>query len=520
MPTKSEVVASEVTNLLRARTPILWVVTNEEARVEGYLASAAASANYTTKYWDAGQGLTSMDGEALNANADIGDVLRIIEDSNSTRTVWVLKGVNVWLENGLVSAVPVRQFCNLGRKLPTLTRNEAQAVIVISKTASVPDDLVGVVTIIEWPLPDADELAKLLDDSLEVLPADMREQAIVGMKTDIIVAAGGMTGVQASRAFAKSVVSTRKIDPVIVAQDKKRIVSGIDGLTWYDPLPGGMDAIGGLDVLKGWLISRKSAYTPSARAYGLKMPSGAVLVGVPGCGKSLTPQAIATFWGVPLLKLDMGALKSKFVGDSERKLREVFKIVETIGRCVLWLDEIEKAMAGATDGSADGGVSSDALGYFLTWMQERQGGAFVIATANDVSRLPPELTRAGRFDKVFFVDLPNVFERADILISSLRRRRPSSKWLEIDLKDVADATPGFSGAEMAAIVDDAMYLAFEDGEREVATADMLKAAGSIRPRTPADMVERLRKWSQTNAELATTPIAANSQKSGAHQIDF
>jgi SpoVK/Ycf46/Vps4 family AAA+-type ATPase len=233
-----------------------------------------------------------------------------------------------------------------------------------------------------------------------------------------------------------------------------------------------------------------------------------MLAGIPGCGKSLTAKAIATAWGVPLLRLDLGALKSKFVGDSEANIRKAFGVIEAIGRCVVWLDEIEKALSGATQGAADGGVSSDALGAILSWMQERQGEAFVIATANDVQNLPPELLRKGRFDEIWWVDLPTPTERADILLASLRAHGRDAGIFNssADIKRIVDATGGFTGSEIAAIVPDALFGAFSDGGREIDTDDLLNAARTVVPlsRTAAEKIERLRQWAADRARPATS----------------
>jgi SpoVK/Ycf46/Vps4 family AAA+-type ATPase len=237
-----------------------------------------------------------------------------------------------------------------------------------------------------------------------------------------------------------------------------------------------------------------------------------MLVGVPGCGKSLTAKAIATAWSVPLLRVDLGALKSKFVGDSEANLRKVFKLIEAIGRCVVWFDEIEKALQGATSGSADGGVSSDALGSVLSWMQERQGEAFVIATANDVSTLPPELLRKGRFDEIWFVDLPTTDERAAVLSAAMRSHGRGD--VAVNAAKVAKVTEGFTGSEIAAIVPDALYTAFEDGAREITTEDLVGAALTVVPlsKTAAEKITKLRDWAAGRARPASAAEAAPKAK--------
>jgi len=260
-----------------------------------------------------------------------------------------------------------------------------------------------------------------------------------------------------------------------------------------------------LEGVKGWLMGRTLAYSPEARAYGLPAPKGAMLVGVPGCGKSLLAKAFATGLGVPLLRLDMGALKSKFVGESEGNFRKALRVVETVGRCVLWIDEIEKALAGATQGAADGGVSSDALGTLLSWMQDRPGEAFVIATANKVEDLPPELLRKGRFDEIFFVDLPNEDERKSVLAATLRKHGRSK--IEVDADKVAAATDGYTGSEIAEIVPDAMFAAFADGKREITSDDLLTAAATVVPlsKTAAEKIKTLREWAKGRARPASLP---------------
>jgi SpoVK/Ycf46/Vps4 family AAA+-type ATPase len=229
------------------------------------------------------------------------------------------------------------------------------------------------------------------------------------------------------------------------------------------------------------------------------------LVGVPGCGKSLTAKAIATAWGVPLLRLDLNALKSKFVGESEGNLRRALQTIEAIGRCVVWLDEIEKALSGATQGAADGGVSSDALGTVLNWMQERSGEAFVVATANDIEALPPELLRKGRFDEMFFVDCPNAMERESVLKAALSSNGRAAILDMIHGPTVAEATDGFTGAEIAALVPDALYLAFADGAREITTEDLIEAARSVVPltKTASEKITRLRAWAASRCRPAT-----------------
>jgi SpoVK/Ycf46/Vps4 family AAA+-type ATPase len=323
------------------------------------------------------------------------------------------------------------------------------------------------------------------------------------MRDAAIDAAVGLSGEEAQACYARSLVQTGRIDPALVAREKKGIIAKAGVLEWYDPLPGGLDAVGGLGNLKDWLVVRGSAWSAEARRYGLPAPRGAFLVGISGCGKTLTAKACATAWDVPLIKMDLGALKSKFVGESEANIRKAFRVVEAIGRCVLWFDEIEKALGGATQGAADGGVSSDALGTILTWMQERQGEAFVLATANDIEALPPELTRAGRFDAIFFVDTPTEKERVEVLRAALTAFGKQD--VGIKLERVAAACGQFTGAEIAALVPEAMFKAFADGKREITTEDLTAGARDVVPlvTSSAEKIRKLREWGASRARPAS-----------------
>lgn len=526
--TKSIKIADDVSALLRARNPLLWVVTKEEARVERYLIGAASSAGYKTWTWDVAQGVKSWDGKAGPANlndpgAMFSMIAQRVEDKyTKERSVWIMRDLPIWMQ-GPPGATPLRQLRNLVRVLPSAGRDNAQAIILISPSADVPAELANHCTVIDWPLPDREEIGQLLDEAIEVLPDEMKATAAPNGKRDAAIdAAIGLSGEEAQACFAKSLVQLRRIDPVAVASEKKRVIAREKVLEYYDPIPGGLDAVGGLESLKAWLVERSMAYSPAARAYGLPLPKGCLLVGVPGCGKSLSAKAIATAWQVPLLRLDLGALKSKFVGESEATLRRALRVVDAVGRCVLWIDEIEKALQGATSGSADGGVATDQLGAVLNWMQERAGGAFIVATSNDVEGLPPELLRKGRFDEMWFVDTPTESERVEILMASLKSFGRSLS--QEDAVKVAGYTDGFTGAEIAAIVPDAMFAAFADGQRDVLEGDLLEAAAKVVPltKTAAEKVERLRKWAASRARNASVAdkTAAKKQKGFARVLDI
>lgn len=530
--TKADQQAADVTALLRARNSLLWIVSREEARVEGYLMEAAAAAGYACRGWDVAAGATDMGGKKLTIGSnDPGDMLQAIQQratEGRERCVWIMRDLPPWLA-GSIGMTTCRMLRNVTRMLPTVARDSAQAIIILSPDGNVPPELSNSATVIEWPLPDRDEIARILDASIDGLPEEIKAKAAPnGTRDAAIDAAVGLSGEEAAACYARSLVQLRRIDPATVAQEKKRVVAREKVLEWYDPIPGGLDAVGGLDLLKGWLVSRRSAYSPAARAYGLPAPKGALLVGIPGCGKSLTAKAVATAWGVPLLKLDLNALKSKFVGESEGNLRRALRTIEAIGRCVVWIDELEKALAGATGGGADGGVSMDALGTVLNWMQERAGEAFVIATANDVTSLPPELMRKGRFDEIWWVDLPTYVERDQILKAALRShgRQEFAARQDADADgewdEIAEATNRFTGSEIASLVPDAMFVAFADGAREITTADLVVAAKTVVPmsKTSAEKILKLREWSVGRARAATTPEILSVGTIAGRKIDF
>jgi hypothetical protein len=517
---RSQQVSADVTALLRARNPLIWVVTREEGRAESHLIEASAAAGYVPTMWDVAAGFTAMDGASIDSDmTDPGTALRWIDSRSrgSRRGVWIMRDLAPWLD-GPIGLTTVRQLRNFARNVVKVGRDNAQAIIVLSPSSAVPAELSNHCTVIEWPLPDRAEISAMFDAAIEALPDEMQAAATPD-REGAIDAAVGLSGEEAQATFAYSLVKRRVIDPLIVAGEKRRVISREGVLEWVEPLKGGLDAVGGLDVLKSWLVSRRAAFSVAAREYGLPAPRGALLVGVPGSGKSLTAKAVASAWGVPLLRLDLNGLKGGLVGESEANLRRSLRVIEAIGRCVVWLDELEKALAGSTQGASDGGVSADALGTVLSWMQERQGEAFVIATANDPTKLPPELMRKGRFDDVWFVDVPTAFERGDILATTLLRYQRGGSL--VDIPSVVAATEGFTGVEVAELVPSAMYLGFADG-RDIVTSDLIYAAQQVVPltKTSADKIEALRAWGAGRARRATSQGRAPLAAAASRDLDF
>lgn len=529
----------ELRYLLQARNVLLWVPSPEERRVEREIAKAAAKCGHQTVFWDCASGARDA---ATGEHVDLGefdtnpavvfDAIRkgyapmrpkLGDDGkalpNSTTgepllepqhvpCVWVLRDLDRWLGEPVLE----RGLKTLARDLQEVTQADHLAVVVVlTHSAEVPAGLRGLARVLDWPLPTRDEIGAVLAR----VKADNHAMVEGGEDGAAIDAAAGLAMEDAHDAFLYSIVSNkRRIVPSVVAGRKKAVIDRERVLTWYPSDPRGLDAIGGLGELKRWLQERRLALSPEAREYGLPAPKGLFLTGPPGNGKSLTAKAVASAWGgIPLLKLDMGALVSKWQGESQQNIRHALKIAEAVAPCVLWADEIEKALAGATGHSGDNGVSADQLGTLLTWLQEHEGAVFVVATSNDPLKLPPELTRKGRFDEIFYVGLPSARDREAVLHSALSKHAWSAGqgypaiFPSLEPELVAEATDGFSGAEVAELVPSAMFTAFADGRRPLRTADLLDAARRTVPvsRSRAEHIAALEAWAKTRARFAAEP---------------
>ena len=362
-------------------------------------------------------------------------------------------------------------------------------------------------TRVALPAPELDDYRRVLDQVLREAGARMRVQ--VSLTADetsqLLTNLRGVTLMESERILTRLIIEDGKLDASditrVVAAKRESIAK--DGVLQYVPADAGMNDVIGLAGLKSWLAKRRLILTEPARAsqFGLSFPKGLLLLGVPGCGKSLCAKAVAKEWALPLLRLDAGALYDKYVGETEKNFRKAMETAERVAPAVLWIDEIEKAFA-AGGGDADGGLSTRLLGSFLTWLQDRHGDVFVVATANDIERLPPEFLRKGRFDEIFFVDLPGAMARAAIFALHLANRgQPPPKF---DCVALAAAADGFSGAEIEQAVVSALYSAFA-GRSALTTATLLAEVKATRPlsQTMGDKLRALREWARdktVNAE--------------------
>ncbi len=501
---------SELDTLIRARNPLLWLVSSEEQRVDALLEEMAQAHGKVLLGWSITKGLHRLGGARAQPPPGEGTedplvALKAVGTYGEPSLV-LLKDFHPYLAEPRV----VRALRELGHAL----KSTYTTVIVLAPVLQLPVELEKEMSVLDVPLPTFRDLAELLRDIIGVVRTGGK--ATVDLKREegeqLVKAALGLTLQEAENAFAKAIAEDQRLDASDIQRvmEEKRQVIRKSGLLEYYPAEHDLHAVGGLENLKDWLARRAAAFGEAARRFGLPEPKGLLLLGVQGCGKSLTAKAIASQWTLPLLRLDVGRIFSGLVGSSEENLRRAIRVAESAAPAVLWVDEIDKALAGATSGSeSDAGVSARVLGTFLTWLQEKKAAVFVVATANRVEGLPPELMRKGRFDEIFFIDLPDGRERAEILAIHLRHRGRDPA--AFDLAQVAARAPNFSGAELEQVVVEGLYLAFAQGA-DLATAHLLAAVAQTFPLavTLAEEVERLRVWAARRTRPASRKAAVSA----------
>ena len=428
------------------------------------------------------------------------EALKAIDDLPK-KTIVLLRDFHLFLEE--TDPIVLRKL----KDALSLGKSNSRHLVIVGCRLCLPPELEREIIVVEFPLPGKAQLGTALDGILEsaALPALGAES-----REAVLEAASGMTTIEAENAFALSVVEEKIVAPAVVAREKGKAVKK-NGLLEIIETPESLDCIGGLDVLKTWLLKRKDAFTRRATDYGLPAPKGLLILGVAGTGKSLTAKATAKVSGVPLLKLDAGRLFASLVGQSESNLRAVVQTAEAVAPCVLWIDEIEKGFSGSrSSGATDGGTSARVLGSFLSWMQEKKAPVFVTATANDVSQLPPEMLRKGRWDELFFVDLPNQAEREAIW--SIQIGKYGRKPADFDLVQLARATDGLTGSEIESVFVEALFAGFDRNAEpnDLTVAQVLTDFVPL-SKLMAEQMTALRSWAKGRARLAT-PLATTDRK--------
>lgn len=496
----------DATNLIKARYPYICIVTPEEERVEESICAIAAARGMAVVAWSFTEGFKILHNPKKTGFA-VKEDPKMIDPVNALNTISTETfpdGDILYIMRDFHPFISDVRTCRRLRDLVPSLPMQRKCVIFLGPVLKIPQELDKDVSVLDWAYPDRSELMMVLHASIE--NCEGNDKFIPGLsatnegKETIVDALCGLTRTEATNVLSKSLVSTRTYDLSVIMAEKRSMIRKSGILEYYDTQP---QAVGGLDNLKTWLNKRRLAYTPAARKAGLPVPHGVLLVGVPGCGKSLSAKAVAANWGMPLIRLDVGKVFGSLVGQSEEAIRKALKTAEAAAPCVLWIDEIEKGFSGTgSSDRSDGGTSSRVFGTFITWMQEKTSSVFVIATANDVRGLPPELLRKGRFDEIFFVDLPTNEEKEVILGIHLKKNGINAG--KIDIRKIAAACNGFSGAELEQVVIEGMYETFDGDGVNLTTDVLLGIAGVTVPlsATRPEQISAMKAWAAKGARAA------------------
>jgi len=485
----------EIEILVRAKYPILFVSSWEERRVEEAIREVSQKLNRQLHTWSVTQGMQPAVKRAsgpVKASSLPGELEALAQIHESAEfTIFLMKDFHPYMKDTRV----VRLLRDLANRL----RGKAQTLIFVSPTLTLPTELEKDITVLEYPLPEQAEISTQLDEILEA----MKDTPLVDttltdeMRESIVRSAQGLTADEIESALARSLVEDRKLTVDKIIEEKKQIVRKTGMLEFY-PSSSSMKDVGGHDLLKDWLNKRSKSFTDAARDFGIPYPKGILIIGVQGCGKSLVAKAVSSAYNLPMLKMDVGRIFGSLVGQSEQNMRRAIAIAESLAPCVLWIDELEKGFAGMNGGVSDSGTTARVFSTFLTWMQEKTKPVFLIATGNNVAQLPPELMRKGRFDEIFFVDLPDEKEREEIFNIHLKKRNRDPKKFKV--KELASITDGFSGAEIEQLVVGALNAAFF-ADRELTFKDIKFEADNQVPlsRMMSEDIAELREWARMRA---------------------
>ena len=495
---------------LKAGVSAIYVESSEWGRFHADIEECCTKVDKTLCCWNKMDHLSYIIKPREESNNDLSDVdlndfdlseftnvLKYLAKGGLKDTVCVLELVDSHLQD----AEAAEQFAVMLRKLPL----HKSHVVILSPVLNIPKILEREFAVLDLSLPGRGDIRTLLTNEAKKYKISSPDDA-----NPILDAVRGLGATEIRNAFAKAAVQyggiTAEEIPFLIAE-KEQIIRKTGYLTFVRT-DEKMDSVGGLIELKKWLRTRKHAFGKKAREAKLNAPKGVLLLGVPGTGKSLCAKAVAREWKMPLLRLDMGSIFSSGVGDSEANMRNAIKTAEGLAPCVLWIDEIEKGVSGSTGGELDGGTSMRVFGSFLTWMQEKQKEVFVFATANNIARLPPEMLRKGRFDEIFFVDLPGTEERKKIFKIHLSRKRQTLESIDID--KLARETEGFSGSEIETIVNEALFTSYESVHKGgktpvVSETNLLEEKSKITPlsATMKETIGDLRKWAKSRCRKAS-----------------
>jgi SpoVK/Ycf46/Vps4 family AAA+-type ATPase len=478
----------ELTLLLKARYPVIFINTIEEDRVEYVIRKhIKTNLNRSIYSWDFVDGYTNNPNNEGFAKRNPLQALELVERLTAeTPAIFLLKDFNRFLTDISIS----RKLKNIGR----LLKLQPKTIIIIGSEFNIPNELQDLVTIIQFQLPVEAEISQELTRLIKSLNIEVESDLFESLTQ----ACQGLSLERIRRVLSKIIATHKTIDQksiTILLNEKKQIISQTEILEYWS-VNEKITNIGGVKNLKDWLKKRKSSFGIQASNYGLPTPRGLLLVGIQGTGKSLTAKAIATEWQLPLLKLDVGKLFGGIVGESESRLRQMIEVSETLAPCILWIDEIDKAFS-INETNGDSGTSNRVLATFISWLSEKTKPVFVVATANNIDRLPLEIIRKGRFDEIFFLDLPQKQEREQIFKIHIQEFRPNS-WELFDYIKLAQLSESFSGAEIKQSIIEAMYHAFYE-EREFTTEDICFALNELIPlaQLESNQTKKLQSWASS-----------------------
>jgi len=475
----------ELTLLLKARYPIIYINTIEEDRVEYIIRKyIKTSLNRSIYSWDFIDGYTNNPNNEGFAKRNPVQALELVERLTAqTPALFLLKDFNRFLTDVSIS----RKLKNISRIL----KLQPKTIIIIGSELNIPKELSDLITILQFQLPVESEINYELKRLIESLNIEIDQQILESLTR----ACQGLSLERIRRVLSKIIATYKTIDEnsiKLLLNEKKQIISQTEILEYWS-VEETISKIGGVDNLKNWLKKRQTSFGVQASTYGLPTPRGLLLVGIQGTGKSLTAKAIANEWQLPLLKLDVGKLFGGIVGESESRLRQMIEVAETISPCILWIDEIDKAFNNNSS-TGDSGTSNRVLATFISWLSEKTKPVFVVATANNVDILPLEIIRKGRFDEIFFLDLPQKQEREQIFKIHIQEFRPN-RWELFDYSKLAQLSEAFSGAEIRQSIIEAMYHAFYE-KREFTTEDICLALTQLIPLSQLENNQtlRLKNW--------------------------
>jgi len=478
----------ELTLFLKARYPIIYVNTIEEDRVEYIIRkNIKTNLNRSIYSWDFVDGYTNNPNNEGFAKRNPLQALELVERLNAeTPALFILKDFNRFLTDLSIS----RKLRNISRIL----KLQPKTIIIIGSDLTIPKELQDLLTVLQFQLPLENEISQELNRLVNSLNIQIKPQLFENLTR----ACQGLSLERIRRVLSKIIATYKTIDDnsiAILLSEKKQIISQTEILE-YTSVDEKITSLGGLDNLKDWLRKRKTAFGIQAFNYGLPTPRGLLLVGIQGTGKSLTAKAIANEWQLPLLKLDVGKLFGGIVGESESRLRQMINVAETISPCILWIDEIDKAFS-STESQGDSGTSNRVLATFVSWLSEKKKPVFVIATANNIDLLPLEIIRKGRFDEIFFLDLPKKEEREEIFKIHIKEFRPNN-WKLFDYNKLAELSESFSGAEIRQSIIEGMYHAFYE-KREFTTDDISMALTELIPlaHLESNQMVKLQNWASS-----------------------